>query len=153
MLDHDPAATPALRPPIAEPFIRTIAMPADTNPSGDIFGGWLVSQMDLAASNAASRHAKGRVATVAIDGMVFVRPVKVGDEVTVWAELVHVGRTSLRLNVSAWRRARDADASEEVTQAVFTFVALDAAGRPRPVAPLPSGSSRALPGSVASGPS
>jgi acyl-CoA thioesterase YciA len=114
-----------------QPAIRTIAMPADTNPAGDIFGGWLMAQMD----NAAARRARGRCATVAVDRIVFLEPVKVGDEVTVDAELVGVGRTSMRFRVSAWRRARDSEATAKVTEAEFTFVALDAEGRPRPVPP------------------
>jgi acyl-CoA thioesterase YciA len=122
-----------------EPAIRTIAMPADTNPAGDIFGGWLMAQMDLAAGNVAAKRARGRCATIAVDGMVFHEPVKVGDEVTLYAELLGVGRTSLRFQVSAWRRPRDSDTSTKVTEATFTFVALDVEGRPRPVA-APDGS-------------
>jgi acyl-CoA thioesterase YciA len=110
-------------------------MPADTNPAGDIFGGWLMSQMDLAAGNVAARLARGRCATVAVDAMTFHRPVKVGDEVTVYAEPLKVGRTSIAMQVRAFRRRRDEDARELVTEARFTFVALDAEGRPRPVAP------------------
>ena len=125
-------AIPAGEPGDA-PAIRTIAMPADTNPAGDIFGGWLMAQMDLAAGNVASRRARGRCATVAVERITFLSPVKVGDEVTVRAELVGVGRTSLRLRVSAWRRPRDADTSTRVTEAEFTSVALDADGRPRPL--------------------
>ncbi|MFO1072321.1 MAG: acyl-CoA thioesterase [Geminicoccaceae bacterium] len=117
------------------PAIRTIAMPADTNPAGDIFGGWLMAQMDLAAGNVAARRARGRCATVAVDGMVFHQPVKVGDEVTVHAALLSVGRTSMRFHVSAWRRPRDAEQVTLVTEAVFTFVALGPDGRPRPVTP------------------
>ncbi len=120
-------------PPPLEPMIRAVAMPADTNPHGDIFGGWLMSQMDLAGGVAAGRHARGRVATVAVEAMSFLNPVQVGDEVSVWAELLGVGRTSLRFRVSAWRRPRDADDHTRVTEAVFTYVALDASGRPRPV--------------------
>ena len=116
-----------------QPAIRTIAMPADTNPAGDIFGGWLMAQMDLAAGNVAARRARGRCATVAVDRITFLEPVKVGDEVTVWAELLGVGRTSMRFRVSAWRRPRDSERSTRVTEAVFTFVALDEAGRPRAV--------------------
>ena len=108
-------------------------MPADTNPAGDIFGGWLMSQMDLAAGNAAARRARGRCATVAVESMKFVEPVRVGDEVTVWAELIRVGRTSMSFYVSAWRRARTGDSVSKVTDAMFTFVALDAEGRPRPI--------------------
>lgn len=128
-------SVPDVRPQ-GEPAIRTIAMPADTNPSGDIFGGWLMSQMDLGASIVAARTAKGRCTAAAVDGMSFVAPVRVGDEVSVWAHLVHTGRTSMKIEVSAWRRPRDGDALTCVTHATFTFVALDGEGRPRPVAPL-----------------
>ena len=113
--------------------IRTIAMPADTNPSGDIFGGWLMSQMDLAAGNLAARIARGRCATVAVDAMTFHKPVKVGDEVSVYADLQSIGRTSITMHVQAWRRDRADEHRDLVTQARFTFVALDAEGRPRPV--------------------
>jgi acyl-CoA thioesterase YciA len=119
-------------------MVRTVAMPADTNPSGDIFGGWLMCQMDIAAGTAAARRAKDRCATVCVETINFLAPVKVGDEVGVWAELVHVGRTSMRFKVSAWRRAHDSDTPIKVTDAVFVFVALDAAGKPRAIAP-PSG--------------
>lgn len=119
--------------PAGEPVIRTVAMPADTNPAGDIFGGWLMAQMDLAAGNLAARIAAGRAATVAVDGMAFLKPVKVGDEVSLYADLVSRGRTSMRIHVEAWRRPRFAEASEKVTDAVFTFVALDDEGRPRAV--------------------
>ncbi len=118
---------------LREAVIRTIAMPSDTNPAGDIFGGWLMAQMDLAAGNVAARRARGRCATVAVEQITFLGPVKVGDEVTVYAELVAVGRTSMRFRVSTWRRARDSEVSTKVTEAQFTFVALDAEGRPRPV--------------------
>ncbi len=128
----DPAANAESVPP-GEPAIRTVAMPADTNPAGDIFGGWLMSQMDLAAGNAAARRAKGRCATVAVESMQFVEPVRVGDEVTVWADLIRVGRTSMTFHVSAWRRARTGTDVSKVTDALFTFVALDSDGRPRPI--------------------
>jgi acyl-CoA thioesterase YciA len=120
---------------LPEPVIRTIAMPADTNPAGDIFGGWLLSQMDLAAGNAAARRARGRCATVSIDKVSFLTPVRVGDEVTVYASLIKVGRTSMQFHVEAWRRSRDGDDRVKVTDAVFTFVALDSGGRPRTVPP------------------
>lgn len=120
-------------PPATEPALRTVAMPADTNPAGDIFGGWLMAQMDLGGGLAAMRRARGRVATVAVDAMTFRRPVQVGDEVTVWAELLAIGTTSLRYRVSAWRRPRESEHHTKVTEAIFTFVALDAAGRKRPV--------------------
>jgi acyl-CoA thioesterase YciA len=130
----DPAPVGPELPP-GERAIRTVAMPAETNPAGDIFCGWLMSQMDLAAGNAAARRAKGRCATVAVESMKFVEPVKVGDEVTVWADLVRVGRTSMTFHVSAWRRARTGTAVSKVTDAMFTFVALDSEGRPRPIPP------------------
>jgi len=122
-----------LNMPNQDPAIRTIAMPADTNPAGDIFGGWLMAQMDLAAGNTAARIARGRSATIAVDGIQFLKPVSVGDEVTLFAKLESVGRTSMRIQVEAWRRARDGDETEKVTEAVFTFVALDHDGRPRPI--------------------
>lgn len=128
------------RPPEQSPVIRTIAMPADTNPSGDIFGGWLMAQMDLAAGNVAGQVARGRSATIAVDGMKFHKPVFVGDEVSMFADLLRIGRTSMQIHVQAWRRSRDGDESEKVTEATFTFVALDNAGRPRPV---PGGMERA----------
>ncbi|MFN3613256.1 MAG: acyl-CoA thioesterase [Rubrimonas sp.] len=109
-------------------------MPADTNAAGDIFGGWLMSQMDLAAGNVAARIARGRCATVAVDAMTFMRPVKVGDEVTVYADLVKIGRSSITLHVTAYRRRRDLDEVEMVTEAEFKFVALDENGRSRPIA-------------------
>ena len=118
-----------------EAVIRTIAMPADTNPAGDIFGGWLMSQMDLAAGNAAARRARGRCATVAVEGIAFHSPVHVGDEISVYADLTNVGRTSMKFKVEALRRSRDGDVEIKVTEAVFVFVALDSGGRPRPVPP------------------
>ena len=121
------------RQPSQNPAIRTIAMPADTNPAGDIFGGWLMAQMDLAAGNTAARIARGRSATIAVDGIQFLKPVSVGDEVTLFAELESVGRTSMKIKVEAWRRPRDGDETEKVTEALFTFVALDQNGRSRPI--------------------
>ena len=118
-------------PPAGPPAIRTIAMPADTNPAGDIFGGWLMAQMDLAAGNAATRRARGRCATVAVEAMTFLSPVAVGDEVSLYAEVASVGRTSLRIAVEAWRRVRAGDETNQVTRAVFTFVAIGPDGRPR----------------------
>ncbi len=123
--------------PAEHPVIRTIAMPADTNPAGDIFGGWLMAQMDLAAGNAATRRARGRCATVAVEAMTFHSPVVVGDEVSLYAEIVAVGRTSMRIAVEAWRRGRDTEATNQVTSAVFTFVAIDPRGRPRAVPAQP----------------
>ncbi|MCV2881388.1 acyl-CoA thioesterase [Actibacterium sp. XHP0104] len=116
-----------------QPVIRTIAMPADTNAQGDIFGGWLMSQMDLAAGSVALRTSRGRAATIAVDAMQFHRPVKVGDEVTLYARLLSVGRTSMKVEVRAWRRLASDEVSEQVTSGIFTFVAIDEHGNPRPV--------------------
>ena len=122
-----------------EPLIRVIAMPADTNPSGDIFGGWLLSQMDLAAGNLAHRLAKGRCVTVAVDAMAFLAPVHVGDEVSVYADLIAMGRTSMKISVEAERRTRYQATTVLVTKAVFTFVAIDDDRRPRPIQPSEEG--------------
>ena len=116
-----------------DPAIRVSAMPADTNAYGDIFGGWLMSLMDSAAGLIAARRAKGRAVTVAMDGMQFLHPVKVGDEVSVYGEVTKVGRTSMTIEVEAWRRLRESDEACKVTQARFTFVAIDDAGQPRAV--------------------
>jgi acyl-CoA thioesterase YciA len=109
-------------------------MPGDANPSGDIFGGWVLSQMDIAAGIAAGTRAKGRVATVAIDAMKFLRPVRVGDVLCVYTTLERVGRTSLAIRLEAWALRDRVGAREKVTEGLFTFVAIDADGRPRPVA-------------------
>ena len=113
--------------------IRTVAMPADTNPAGDIFGGWLMSDMDLAAGNMAGRVSQGRGATFAVEAMQFLRPVKVGDEVTIYAKLAGVGRTSMKIHADVWQRPGFETASEKVTSAEFVFVALDQDGNPRDV--------------------
>ncbi|MCB8880571.1 acyl-CoA thioesterase [Acidisoma cellulosilytica] len=118
---------------IREPLIRVIAMPADTNPAGDIFGGWLLAQMDLAAGNLAHRIAKGRCVTVALDGMAFLAPVHVGDEVSFYADLLSMGRTSMKISVEAERRTRYQAETVPVTKAVFTFVAIDEDRKPRPI--------------------
>ena len=120
-------------PPTTDPVIRIVAMPADTNPHGDIFGGWLMSQMDIGAGTVAMRVCKGRAVTVAMDGMQFHAPVSVGDELSVYGSLVSAGRTSMTIAVEAWRRDRHEDISVKVTEANFTFVAIDDEGRPRPI--------------------
>jgi acyl-CoA thioesterase YciA len=125
----------SIQQPRGEPAIRTIAMPADTNPSGDIFGGWLLAQMDLAGGNVAIRRARGRVATVAVDSMKFISPVAVGDEVSIYAAIVGIGRTSLRVRIEAWKRHRHDLDVEKVTEAIFVFVAIGEDGRPRAVPP------------------
>lgn len=116
-----------------DPVIRVTAMPADTNAYGDIFGGWLLSLMDSGAGLFAARRARGRAVTVALDGMQFHLPVGVGDEVSVYAELKRLGRTSMSIGVEAWRRHRTEDEEVKVTEATFTFVAIDDAGRPRAI--------------------
>ena len=122
--------------PQRDPTIRVAAMPGDANPYGDIFGGWLMGQMDLAAGSIASRHSGGRAVTIAVDAMKFHAPVLVGDEVSVYATLVAVGNTSMTIEVEAWRRARHVDESCKVTQARFVFVATDDDRQPRRVPPL-----------------
>jgi acyl-CoA thioesterase YciA len=116
-----------------DPAIRVTAMPADTNAYGDIFGGWLLSMMDSAAGLTAARRSRGRAVTVAMDGMQFHSPVKVGDEVSVYTHIERVGRTSLTIAVEAWRRPRHEIEAIKVTEAKFTFVAMDDNGKPRPV--------------------
>ena len=117
------------------PELRAIAMPADTNPARVIFGGWLASQMELAAGTLAARIARGRRATVVVDAMTFQTPVHVGDDVTVHADRERIGRRSIRMLVQLFRRARKDEHRDRVTQARFTCVALDGHGRPRPVRP------------------
>lgn len=119
--------------PQPEPVIRVTAMPADANPYGDIFGGWLMGQMDLAAGSVASRHCGGRAVTIAMDGMKFHLPVFVGDEVSVYATLVATGNTSMTIEVEAWRRGRHGHEAFKVTQARFVFVAIDEDRQPRRV--------------------
>ena len=120
-------------PPTSELALRAIAMPAFANPQGDIFGGWLVSQMDLAGGSVATRRSRGRVVTVAIEGMNFQRPVFVGDEVSCYAQIVKVGRTSMRVKItSSVRRGRSGEPFE-VTEGIFTYVAVDEQAKPRPV--------------------
>jgi acyl-CoA thioesterase YciA len=121
--------------PSSEPVIRVTAMPADANPYGDIFGGWLMSLMDSGAGLVAARRSRGRAVTVAMDGTQFHLPVSVGDEVSVYAELVKVGRTSMVIDVETWRRHRHEEERVKVTQARFTFVAIDEDRKPRAVPP------------------
>ena len=116
-----------------EPAVRTLAMPADANASGDIFGGWLLSQMDIAGGIAAHDLARGRVATVAVEAMEFNLPVYVGDLVSCYAEVTRVGRTSITVHVETEARRRDTGKTIKVTAGTFVYVALDENGRPRPV--------------------
>jgi len=123
----------ASRMPDEAPAIRTIAMPAVANPNGDIFGGWLMSQMDLAAASVAARVSRGRVATCQVEAMEFRNPVFVGDEVSLFARMISRGRTSMKIEVEAWRRARDNEVTIKVTEAVFVYVAIGENLRPRPL--------------------
>ena len=112
---------------------RVIAMPADTNPEGDIFGGWLLAHMDLAGATPAFELAQGRCVTVALDAMVFHQPVSVGDEVSLHATVQKAGRTSIRVHVEAWKRSRNEAHGEavRVTEGVFTYVAIGDDRKPR----------------------
>src|ERR1700730_8519983 len=122
-------------PPARDPAIRTLAMPADANPNGDIFGGWVLSQMDLAGGAVAAQRAGGRGATVAVTAMTFHRPVLVGDEVSCFGEVVKVGRTSIAVHVESWARRGFSNERIKVTEGLFTFVAIGPDRKPRPVPP------------------
>jgi len=119
--------------PQGELTIQVLAMPADTNPSGDVFGGWLLSQMDIAGGALAARVAKGRVATVAITAMTFVQPIKVGDMVSIYGDVVKVGRTSITITLETVVHRRQDETDLRVTHGTFVFVAIDNEGKPRPV--------------------
>ena len=117
--------------------VRINAMPADTNANGEIYGGWVMSRMDAAGGIAGVDRAQGRVVTIAVDAMTFIRPVKVGDVLSVYTEVEGVGRTSMKIHVEAWARRFRTSIHEKVTDATFTFVAIDEEGRPRPVPKSP----------------
>ena len=119
--------------PSGELTTRTLAMPGDTNPSGDIFGGWVLAQMDIAGGIRAGQRAQGRVATVAIDAMSVIRPVRVGDVLSIYSEIVREGRSSLVVHLEAWAVRERHGEREKVTDALFTFVALGEDGRSRPL--------------------
>jgi acyl-CoA thioesterase YciA len=119
--------------PEGELVIRTIAMPADTNPSGDIFGGWIMSQMDLGSGILASKTARSRIVTAAVDGMSFLQPVRVGDTIACYARVESIGRTSMKIPVEVWAQRYRRQERCLVTRAVFTCVAVDDAGRPTPI--------------------
>lgn len=134
-IPSDPALHIAL--PAGQPILRTVPMPSDTNYAGDIFGGWIMSQVDLAGSIPAIRQARGRVATVAVNSFVFKQPVFVGDIVSFYADIVKIGRTSITVNVSVYAQRGAREGEEEicikVTEAVLTYVAIDGNRRPRVV--------------------
>lgn len=113
--------------------VRISAMPADTNANGDIFGGWVLSRMDQAGGIAGVERARGRVVTISVDAMTFIRPVRVGDVLEVYTEIERVGRTSMKIHIEAWARRFMTDIHEKVTDANFTFVAIDDDRRPRPI--------------------
>jgi acyl-CoA thioesterase YciA len=133
MPQESPQATSIDGAPRGALTVRIIAMPADTNANGDIFGGWVLSRMDQAGGIAGVERARGRVVTVAIDAMQFIRPVRVGDVLEVYTEVESIGRTSMKIHVEAWARRFQTHVREQVTQAMFKFVAIDDAGKPRPI--------------------
>jgi acyl-CoA thioesterase YciA len=119
-----------------EPVLRVVPMPADSNPTGDIFGGWIMSQVDIAGAIPSIRLAKGRVATVAVNSFVFRQPVLIGDIVSFYAEVARVGRTSITVNVEVYaQRGTAEEVTVKVTEATLTYVAVDANRQPRPVHP------------------
>ena len=120
--------------PTGDLTIRTVAMPSDTNPRGDIFGGWLMSQMDLAGGIMATRRAKGRTATIAVNNMVFHQPVHIGNVVTCYADVIRIGTTSMSIKIEAWaQHYAELGGPNKVTEGVFTYVAIDQERKPRPV--------------------
>lgn len=121
--------------PRGELTVRTMAMPADTNANGDIFGGWVMSRMDQAGGIKAVERARGRVVTVAVDSMTFIRPMKVGDVLCAYTEVEKIGRTSMKIHIEAWAHRFMTNEREKVTDATFTFVAIDDEGRPRVIPP------------------
>jgi acyl-CoA thioesterase YciA len=125
----------SLAQPRGELSLRTVAMPADTNPAGDIFGGWIMSLMDLGAGVAAGTRAKGRVATAAVSNLSFLQPVKVGDVVCVYTDITKTGRTSITVNVEAYVLRRNLGERVRVTAAEFVLVAVDDQGTPRILPP------------------
>ena len=132
-MNDDGAPNPPPEQPRGELALRTLAMPADTNPSGDIFGGWVMAQMDLACGIRAAERAKGRVVTAAVKEMSFAKPMKVGDTLCIYIDITRVGRTSMTLRVEAWAQRYLSDLMERVTHADFVMVALDSQGKPTPI--------------------
>ncbi|HZG29706.1 acyl-CoA thioesterase YciA [Ensifer adhaerens] len=121
--------------PKGELTLRTLAMPGDANAAGDIFGGWVMAQMDLACGIRAAERARGRVVTAAVKEMAFAMPVKIGDTLCIYSDIQAVGRTSITLNIEVWAQRYLSDRMEKVTNAIFIMVALDKNGRPTPVPP------------------
>lgn len=122
--------------PKGELTLRTLAMPGDANAAGDIFGGWVMAQMDLACGIRSAERARGRVVTKAVQEMAFALPVKIGDTLCVYTDISHVGRSSMTLKVETWAQRYLTHVMEKVTEATFVMVALDADGKPTPVPAL-----------------
>jgi len=121
-----------------QPALRVMPMPADANHNGDIFGGWIMAHVDLAGGSTAGRVARGRVATVAVNSFLFKQPVQIGDLLSFYTDVVRIGRTSVTINVEVYaERGREAMHVVKVTEATPTFVAIDTAGKPRPIQPAP----------------
>lgn len=120
-------------PPLESLALRIVAMPHDANPDWDIFGGWIVSLMDMAGGTLAVRKSKARVVTIAIDKLTFIRPVFIGDEVSCYAEVLKIGRTSIQIKVDVWVQRPKQGIGHKVTEGVFTYVALDEGRRPTPI--------------------
>ncbi|HZP91532.1 MAG TPA: acyl-CoA thioesterase [Burkholderiales bacterium] len=129
-------ATAVQLPAGKEPVLRVVPMPSDANYTGDIFGGWIMSQVDIAGSIPAVQLARGRVATVAVNSFVFKQPVQIGDLVSFYSEVVRVGRTSITVSVEVFAQRRSLHEIVKVTEATLTYVAVDEEGRPRPVLPV-----------------
>lgn len=125
-IDEDPT-------PNGELSLQTLAMPKDTNSNGDVFGGWLMSQMDLAGAIMAREVARGRITTVAVGSMAFLRPVPVGSTVSCYGEVVEIGRSSIKILVEVWVRHYEREGQHKVTEGEFVYVAIDNTGRTRPV--------------------
>lgn len=125
-IDEDPT-------PNGELSLQTLAMPKDTNSNGDVFGGWLMSQMDLAGAIMAREVARGRITTVAVGSMAFLRPVPVGSTVSCYGEVLEIGRSSIKILVEVWVRHYEREGQHKVTEGEFVYVAIDNAGRTRPV--------------------
>jgi acyl-CoA thioesterase YciA len=119
--------------PTGELTLRTLAMPSDANAAMDIFGGWVMAQMDLACGIRAAERAKGRVVTAAVKEMSFAKPMKIGDTLCIYTHVTRIGRTSMTLKVEAWAQRYLTDLMEKVTDADFVMVALDGNGKPKPI--------------------
>ena len=135
-METEKKETGAGRQPDGVLVLRTLTMPRDTNPGGDIFGGWILSQMDIGGGLLAKEVARGRVVTITVDKMTFVRPVHVGDTICVYAKVVRIGNSSMDIKLEVWAKDLLEDFEEQrhiVTEGVFRYVSIDGEGRPRPI--------------------